>query len=77
MYSQESVKQVDLALCFVLQSNKICKKVKYLHKCLGSNIHFSSCVINRRVSRDFPGTLVVKTWRSQYRGHRFDPWSGN
>ena len=73
VYTQESVKRVDLAP----QSNKICKKVKYPCKCFRSNIHFSSCVTNRRVCTDFPGTLVVKTWRSQCRGHRFDPWLGN
>ena len=27
--------------------------------------------------RDFPSGPVVKTARSQNRGHGFDPWSGN
>ena len=29
------------------------------------------------VRRDFPGGPVVKTSHSQYRGHGFDPSSGN
>ena len=28
-------------------------------------------------TRDVPGGPVVKTLRSQCRGPRFDPWSGN
>ena len=31
----------------------------------------------RRGKRDFPGGLVAMTLRSQYKGHRFDPWWGN
>ena len=27
--------------------------------------------------RDIPGSLEVKTSHSQFRGHRFDSWSGN
>ena len=27
--------------------------------------------------RDLPGGLVAKTPHSQFRGPRFDPWSGN
>ena len=28
-------------------------------------------------SRNFPGDPMAKTLRSQFRGHGFDPWSGN
>ena len=29
------------------------------------------------VWKDFPGDAVAKTPHSQFRGPRFDPWSGN
>ena len=41
------------------------------------------CLLSMNVSvkstphRDFPSGLVVKTSRSQCRGHGFDPWLGN
>ena len=38
-------------------------------------LHFTS--ILKKAYRDFPGGTMVKTPRSQCRGPRFDPWSGN
>ena len=29
------------------------------------------------MSRDVPGGSVVKTLNFHFRGHRFNPWSGN
>ena len=33
--------------------------------------------ISRTLGGDFPGDPVAKTWRSQYKGPRFNPRSGN
>ena len=30
-----------------------------------------------KLYRDFPGGPVVRTPHFHYRGHKFDPWSGN
>ena len=30
-----------------------------------------------KIHGDFPGSPAVKTLKSQCRGYRFDPWSGN
>ena len=32
---------------------------------------------SRMISRDFPGSPVVKTLHFHCRGRRFNPWSGN
>ena len=34
-------------------------------------------LFNKEKDRDFPGGPVVETPRSQCRGARFSPWSGN
>ena len=34
-------------------------------------------LLEESISQGFPGGLVAKTLPFQYRGHRFDPWSGN
>ena len=36
-----------------------------------------TCLVKNPIRGDFPGSPVVKTLRSQFRGHRFDPWLGN
>ena len=40
-------------------------------------VHALYILLKSLIIWDFPGSPVVNTLRSQHRGPRFDPWSGN
>ena len=45
--------------------------------CTDLKRHPTHSIIKKASDRDFPGGLVAKTTHFQFRGHEFDPWSGN
>ena len=58
-------------------SHRMPPRIREEVEMLGKSLYLLGVFIKITLTGDFPGGPVVKTPRFYYRGHRFDPWSGN